>query len=195
MAKEKKQKCPEGTPDWMLTFGDLNSLLLTFFVLLVSMAHFDVVEIQLILSPFQGGFGILTGGNSLSPGRFSDMGSSFENLPSNDKGRGMAKAYKEAVSAFQTEIKSRKVVVSVTERGIIVSLSADAYFRPGSAELDIDQARTVLEKLASLLTKTDFKDKNIRIEGHTDNTGTDPNGPQPTNWKLSLLDLYQFWTI
>jgi len=185
MAKEKKQKCPEGTPDWMLTFGDLNSLLLTFFVLLVSMAHFDVVEIQLILSPFQGGFGILTGGNSLSPGRFSDMGSSFENLPSNDKGRGMAKAYKEAVSAFQTEIKSRKVVVSVTERGIIVSLSADAYFRPGSAELDIDQARTVLEKLASLLTKTDFKDKNIRIEGHTDNTGTDPNGPWPTNWKLS----------
>ncbi|HOV14691.1 MAG TPA: OmpA family protein, partial [Spirochaetota bacterium] len=123
--------------------------------------------------------------NSLSKGRFSDMGSNFENLPSTDKGRGMSKAYKEAVAVFQTEIKTRKVVVDVTERGIIVSLSADAYFRPGSAELDIDQARSVLEKLAALSTKTDFKDKNVRIEGHTDSTGTDPNGPWPTNWKLS----------
>jgi chemotaxis protein MotB len=97
----------------------------------------------------------------------------------------MAKAIKQAVSIFQPEIKARKVVVDITERGITVSLSSDAYFKRASAELDIDAARSVLEKLVTLLTLDDFKDKNVRIEGHTDNIPTDPDGPWPTNWQLS----------
>ncbi|OHD12347.1 MAG: flagellar motor protein MotB [Spirochaetes bacterium GWD1_27_9] len=185
MAREKKKKCPEGTADWLLTFGDLNSLLLTFFVLLVSQAHFDVIEIQMILSPFQGSFGVFAGGKTLTPGRFADLGNTLENLPSTDKGRGMAKAYKEAVSVFQAEIKSRKVVVDITERGITISLAADAYFKKASAELDIEAARSVLEKLVALFNRADFRDKNIRIEGHTDDVPTDINGPWPTNWHLS----------
>ncbi|HOJ63115.1 MAG TPA: OmpA family protein [Spirochaetota bacterium] len=187
MAERKKEKkCEEGTPDWMLTYGDLNSLLLTFFVLIVSMAHFDVIEVQLILSPFQGGFGIMPGGQTLKPGRLADMGSSLETLPSSERGRGMAKAYKEAISVFQAEIKSRKITLTLNERGIVITLSTDAYFKKASAELDIDSARSVLEKIAALLTRTDFKDKNIRIEGHTDNSPTDPDGPWPTNWHLSV---------
>ena len=184
--RKKKNKCDEGTPDWMVTFGDLNSLLLTFFVLLVSMAHFDIIEIQLILSPFQGGFGIMPGGNTLNPGRLADMGNVLETLPSTDKGRGMAKAYKEAISVFQAEIKTRKIAVTLNERGIVVTLSTDAYFKRASAELDIDMARSVLEKIASLITQSSFADKVIRIEGHTDATPTDSDGPWPTNWNLSV---------
>ena len=46
---KKKKKAPEGAPEWMVTFGDLMSLLLTFFVLLFSISEiksekiFDVV--------------------------------------------------------------------------------------------------------------------------------------------------------
>ena len=32
----KEEDCPEGLPGWLATFGDLMSLLLTFFVLLLS---------------------------------------------------------------------------------------------------------------------------------------------------------------
>jgi len=183
--KDKGKKCEEGAPDWMLTMGDLNQLLLTFFVLLISQAHFDPIEVQLILSPFQGSFGILTGGNTMSPGRFADMGNMMENLPSEDKGRGMAKAIKQAESIFQPEIKNRRISVTVDERGVIISLSADAYFRPATAELDIEASRKVLEKLSMLFTTTDFANRNVRIEGHTDNMPTDPDGPWPTNWQLS----------
>lgn len=186
MAERKKdKKCPEGTPDWMLTFGDLNSLLLTFFVLLVSMANFEKIEVRLILSAFQGSFGIFPGGMTLSEGRMASLGSTIESLPSTENGRGMAKAFKAAVSLFDSEIKNRKIKVDINERGIIISLSNDAYFKKASAELDIDSARSVLEKIALLLTKTDFKDKNIRIEGHTDSGATDPDGPWPTNWDLA----------
>lgn len=42
MGREKKPKKPEeGAPQWMVTFSDLVTLLLTFFVLLLSMASMD----------------------------------------------------------------------------------------------------------------------------------------------------------
>lgn len=181
---EKKEKCPEGLPDWLMTFGDLNSLLLTFFVLLVSMMVIDPLETQLILSAFQGSFGVLEGGQTLNPGMLAQMGSSFETLPSEDKGRGMAKAIREAKSVFEPEVKTRKVRVTYNERGIVISLSADAYFKPASAELDIESARTVLEKLSVLLSRSYLANRQVQIEGHTDNTATDPEGPWPTNWEL-----------
>ena len=31
-----------------------------------------------------------------------------------------------------------------------------------------------------------MKGKIIRVEGHTDDVPTDPKGPYPTNWELSL---------
>ncbi len=183
--RKKDKKCAEGTPDWLLTFGDLNALLLTFFVLLVSMATFEKIEVRLILSAFQGSFGIFPGGTTLTEGRMASLGNTIESLPSTDNGKGMAKAFKAAVSLFQSEIKNRKVKIDINERGIIISLTHDAYFKKASAELDIDTARSVLEKVALLLTRTDFRDKNIRIEGHADIGDTDPYGPWPTNWDLA----------
>ncbi len=186
--KKKEQKCPEGVPDWMLTFGDLNSLLLTFFVMLLATLPIGKsdTEMQLILSAFTGSFGLLPGGQTLSPGKLAEMGNTMESLPSTDKGKSMAKQVREAVSLFHTEIKNKKVRVDVSERGITVSLSADAFFRPASAELDIDTARSVLEKVAQLITKTEYRNNEIIIEGFTDNSPTDPYGPWPTNWDLSV---------
>lgn len=55
MAREKKQveeSVPAGAPDWMVTFSDCMTLLLTFFVLLLSYSSFDDVIIQQL----KGGF-------------------------------------------------------------------------------------------------------------------------------------------
>jgi len=44
MAREKKQTVPDekpGAPEWMVTFSDCMTLLLTFFVLLLSFSSFD----------------------------------------------------------------------------------------------------------------------------------------------------------
>lgn len=185
--KKKKKKCPEGAADWLLTYGDMTTLLLTFFIMLLTTATIEGKEMQLILSAFQGSFGLMPGGKTLSAGDLAEMGNTIESLPAHEKGRGMAKAVKEAVSLFHPEIKSRKVRVDLNERGIVVSLSSDAYFKKASAELDIDTARKVLEKIALLITKTDYKTKYIRIEGHTDESPTDPDGPWPTNWHLSSI--------
>jgi chemotaxis protein MotB len=104
-------------------------------------------------------------------------------LPSMDKGRALDKARKRAVSQFQPEIKSNKVRITADERGLIISLAADSFFRPATAEVDIDAAREALQKTASLLLS--LPDRTFRIEGHTDSAPTDPDGPWETNWELS----------
>ncbi|MCL2101413.1 MAG: hypothetical protein FWH22_06835, partial [Fibromonadales bacterium] len=58
----KKKKCPEckpGAPMWMTTFSDMVTLLLTFFVLLLSMANFEPIKYALTVQSLQGAFGIL----------------------------------------------------------------------------------------------------------------------------------------
>ena len=41
-ACEAEHKCPEGIPAWVMTFADLMSLLLAFFVLLFSFSEMDI---------------------------------------------------------------------------------------------------------------------------------------------------------
>ena len=61
MAKQKKCKCPEPgltAPFYMLTYGDLMTLLLTFFVLLFSMSTVQTLKFQAQISVMQGALGI-----------------------------------------------------------------------------------------------------------------------------------------
>jgi chemotaxis protein MotB len=187
MADKKCPKCPpEGAADWLLSWGDLNTLLLTFFVMMFSAAEIDGYQIKLLLAAFSG-LGIERGGNTLSPGKLVELGNTVMSLPSMDKGRGFAKARNKAISQFQPEIASKKVRVQEDERGLVITLAADAFFRPGSADVDIEESRGMLVKLANLLTSDDLKTSRFRIEGHTDNTVTDPKSRYPTNWELSAM--------
>jgi chemotaxis protein MotB len=179
---KKKQKCPEGTPDWMVTYGDMTSLLLTFFIMLFNISEVDITQLRIVLAAFQG-LGLMTGGNTLQAGKLAELGNTIESLPSVDRGRALDRARKRAISEFQPELKTKKVRIKEDERGLVISLAADAYFDPGSAEPRMEEARPTLMRLADLLTSEDLRDKKVRIEGHTDGTPTGP--PWKTNWELS----------
>ncbi|MBT3196819.1 MAG: type VI secretion system protein TssL, partial [Gammaproteobacteria bacterium] len=47
---EPEKKCPPGLPAWLATFGDLMSLLLCFFVLLLSFATIDAKKMKKVVS-------------------------------------------------------------------------------------------------------------------------------------------------
>ncbi len=53
MAKKKPEECPS-IPGWLVSFGDLMSLLLTFFILLYAMSTVDITKALKFLSYFQG---------------------------------------------------------------------------------------------------------------------------------------------
>lgn len=49
----------------------------------------------------------------------------------------------------------------------------------------MEKARSTLQKVSTLLKSSAMENRTFRIEGHTDSTPTDPNGPWPSNWELS----------
>ena len=55
---EPEKKCPPGLPAWLATFGDLMSLLLCFFVLLLSFATIDAKKMKKVVSGMDKAFGV-----------------------------------------------------------------------------------------------------------------------------------------
>ena len=184
---EKKEK--KGSPEWMVTYGDMTTLLLTFFILMFTTAEIEGRQLQIILSAFRGSLGMFTGGRTLAKGMLAELGQSVESLPAKEKGDKLAKALKEAVSIFKPEVKSRKVKITEDERGIVISLLADAYFQSGSPELTPEGVE-IVKKMGRFLSSNEFKGNMIRVEGHTDNRPISPMSPlykiYPTNWDLSV---------
>ncbi len=182
----KKER--KGSPAWLLTYGDMTTLLLTFFILMFTTAEIEGRELRLILSAFRGSFGLFKGGLTLSEGVLAELGQQVESLPAKEKGDKLAKSLKKAVSIFQPEVKSRKVKITEDERGIVISLVADAFFESGSAELT-PEGRVIMNKIGSFLKEPEFRENIIKIEGHTDNTPislkSDLSELYPTNWELS----------
>jgi chemotaxis protein MotB len=104
-----------------------------------------------------------------------------------DRGKSLGAAAKKATSIFAPEIKSKKVSVISDERGIVISLASDAFFEPASAQINIEQTRDILMRLAQLLGSNDLDGRKFRIEGHTDSSPIDPDGPWTSNWQLSAM--------
>jgi chemotaxis protein MotB len=52
-----KQECPEGPADWVLTFGDMMSLLLCFFIMLYAISTLEIVKAQAVTESVRSSFG------------------------------------------------------------------------------------------------------------------------------------------
>jgi len=184
VAVKRAKKEKKGAPGWMVSWSDMTTLLLTFFIVMMSFAEIDGKDFYLVLSSFRGSLGMFTGGYSLSAGRLEELGQNMQNLPSTTAGRTLAQSLKKAVSIFKPEIETEKVRVTEDERGLVITLSGDAFFDPGSARLR-DEIRPVLKKVGNIVNSVpNF----VRIEGHTDGnpiTVSRTKEGYPTNWELS----------
>lgn len=70
MADEEEHECPdcpEGLPAWLATFGDLMSLLMCFFVLLLSFAEMDALKFKRLAGELRMAFGVQTTINADDP--------------------------------------------------------------------------------------------------------------------------------
>ena len=180
----RRKKCPpEGAADWLLTYGDMITLLLTFFVLMFTIAEIDGYQLRLILAAYPG-LGNSSGGNTLEEGRLVELGNTIESLPSMEQGRALSEARREAVSLFEPEIRSRQVRVQKDERGLVISLASDMFFESGSAVINMEQAREILDKLSRFLRSAEVEGRTFRIEGHTDDVATGTGSDYLSNWEL-----------
>jgi chemotaxis protein MotB len=180
MRKRNAPGTKKGAPAWMNTYGDMVTLLLTFFVLLYSFSTVDAEKWQaLVVSLSGGGSGVLeeiavTKQNTLEAVNFDELHDQLEEFQ---------ELYENVSEYIENNNLSSSVVLSKTDSEIQLRFVDNVLFDSGSADLK-NNAREILSKI-TLAIKT-YKDsiEMIRIEGHTDNVQT--NTPQfPTNWELS----------
>ncbi|MDR0602091.1 MAG: flagellar motor protein MotB [Treponema sp.] len=190
MAKKKRQ-VTEATSGWLTTYSDLVTLMLCFFAIMFNPDESSSAQMQEIAASMRtGGLGALAGGRTLSAGRSADLGNTVMALPSTERGRSLGTALRRAVSLFTPEINSNKVRITHDERGLVITLVGDTFFRPASARINIDETRDILLRLATFLsspelTDSDGRPRKIRLEGHTDNEAVAEDGPWESNWELS----------
>lgn len=167
----KKREAEKPSKAWMDTYGDMITLMLCFFVMLYNPSEIDITQLATITESLQmNQTESPTGGMSLSTGRLSDLGNVVSSLPSLEKGKSLGTAMKKAVSLFAPDVKSNKITITSDERGVVITLAADSFFRKGSAELNIDETRETLLRLSEFFNYPELKNRRFRIEGHTDNT-------------------------
>ena len=186
MAKKQKKDAGEASTAWLVTYSDMVTLMLCFFVALFNPDELDPSQLAAMISTFSNfGLGSNSGGNTLSVGKSADLGNTINALPAMDRGRSLGTTLRRAVSLFNPEVRSNKVKVTQDERGIVISLASDAFFNPASARVNIEETREILLRLASLLNSNEVALRKVRIEGHTDSVDVDPDGPWQDNWQLS----------
>jgi len=182
-------------PFYMLTFGDLNSLLLTFFVLLIASASFDVKKFNLIVSAFQGSFGVFSGGKLVTPADLPDLGVKPTEI-SESAGSIVSIAKRESSDVseeLRQAVSDGKVEIQESEEGLVIQVTDQMLFDQGSPDLKAADAKKLLSKVGKVLNSIEgLRDRNIRIEGHTDDLSTpfENRGisyKSNSNWELSAL--------
>lgn len=170
----KRRKDSEGpTATWLNTYSDMVTLLLCFFVMLYTFSNLDLQKFQSVMASFQGSMGILDGGNLIDiPTVRNQEEIDLEKLKSALEDYAVS-------SNLQSEI-----TVSIDERGLIIRFMDRVLFDPGKADLKPD-AKEILNAVAEMLQREEFKDKVIKVEGHADTTPVSPKDGFATNWELS----------
>lgn len=181
MAK-KKREAQAASSGWLNTYADMVTLMMCFFVMLYDPSEVDITQLATMTASVSND--LTGGGQSLAAGRLSDLGNTINTLPSMEKGKSLGLAVKRAVSLFAPDIKTNKISVTSDERGLVITLAADSFFKVASAELNIEETRDTLLRISQLLSDPAIAGQRFRIEGHTDSGDTDP-ALWPSNWELS----------
>lgn len=178
----KKKGAKAASNGWLNTYADMVTLMMCFFVMLFDPSEIDIVQLQALTASINAD--PRGGGVSLSVGKLSDLGNTISSLPSMEKGKALGTSLKKAVTLFAPDIKTNKIAVTSDERGLVISLASDVFFYPGSADLNMDEARDAILNLSQFLASDDLAGRRFRIEGHTD-TGVTNSDVWKSNWELS----------
>lgn len=210
----KKNK-PEGSHGagqerWLVTYSDLITLLMIFFIVMYSMSKVDADKFRAIadslsvslgggtpsaidLATSPGGPSLIDSGSpsqdSQIPGANNDPAVDPQsNHPVNGTGAEQLDnltimGIKAKLDQFASENNIQtKLISSIEERGLVVSIQDTLLFDRGSAEITPD-AYTILKKISTVLSaSTNY----IRVEGHTCNLPIH-TAKFPSNWELSVL--------
>ena len=198
----------KGSPSWMTTFADLMSLLMCFFVLLLSYSEMDVEKFKQIAGSMKRAFGVqneikledIPKGTSIIAQEFSPgkpeptpikvvqqftQEAPHQNLRvlenTFDRNSKLNQQYKKLLERlFEKEIEEELIELELLGQQLIIRLKEGGSFPSGSSFLQ-PQFKPLLLRIAKQLNKIPGK---ITVSGHTDNIPVSDEFHQ-NNWDLS----------
>lgn len=195
----RKKKAPEGGggAGWLVTYGDLMTLLLCFFVLLYGMSNVDEGKYKELAQSLNEA---LVGNNGKTifdqpgtpdeeltgepmetdpvvEGEMNEDEEPVEDLWATEVAEGAIDALNEY---FEQVGLSSEVSFELVDEGLMLDIKETVLFDMGEASIK-SQSLGTLNKLANLFKKIDNE---IRVIGHTDNVPIN-TAKYPSNWELA----------
>ncbi|MCA8986307.1 MAG: OmpA family protein [Planctomycetaceae bacterium] len=171
---------PPGVPEWVVTYGDMMSLLLTFFIMLVSLSEMKQDgQIRAMLDALTERFGSTPESNSGVPGNSLQENSPYNSFRS--KGMRSEEGVKHRSQDDKGHVGSQKAVDRINH-GAVVTIGGPANFDPHGAELT-EQMQQNLDILANIVRN---KPNLICIRGHASPEPLPPDSPFGSPFDLSF---------
>lgn len=204
-APEKKES--KGVPAWVMTFADLMTLLMCFFVLLLSFSEMDVAKFKQLAGSMQEAFGVqaeieartIPKGTSIiarefSPGKpeptaivavkqftIDSNQNTLDALDRESKDREETDRHARKIrAALRTEIENGSVAISTDGAKVIIHILENASFDSGRA----DVRPTFVPVLLKIGYLIDENSGDVVVSGHTDNVPISTERFR-SNWELS----------
>lgn len=179
---------------WLMTFNDMITLLMVFFVLLFTMGSVDMKKMKRFQNSLQSALGVLKEGEHTGiKVKLEDhlaLKQDVKRPKEKDNGKkdGAEKTPKHdsdnlnnAINIFLKGLDPEYgIKAHFTPKGVLLTLEDKLLFKLGRAEINRDSFQ-ILDKIATFVKELPNE---IRIEGHTDNTPIH-NDRFPSNWELS----------
>ena len=163
----------EGTPLWMVTYADMATLLLTFFILYYSLASINMQKFkEAIMGEEQASIGLL---ELLDAIESKDSIEILTGMKTDD-------ILADIKNVAEQEAMSSVMEVSNDRSKIIVRVPGQTLFDPGKALLKLETSKAVLTEIIRIIDK--YPRYKISIQGHTDDSPISTL-QFPTNWELS----------
>ena len=160
-----QEEVEEGAPLWVVTFGDLMSLLMCFFVLLLSFSEMDRKKYRMVSGSMAQAFGIQREKPVFeSPKGQKMIAREFDQAVMVKK---IEEALKPIIDEIQNEYEELKgaVELEIGEDKVTIRMMGETTFDTGKSELH-PAFRPLLKKIGAVLSQTKGE---IIIAGHTDN--------------------------
>lgn len=201
--KRTEEPEKENSERWLLTYSDLITLLMIFFVVMYSMSQVDANKFKAVAQSLNSALGGATPAKmeiSTSPTGPSFLESSnAPSKPSQTKdaseqnqnaGAGNVDTENMTIEAIKQKLDKfaadngiqTKLISSIEERGLVISIQDTLLFESGSSDIT-PKAKEILDKIINVLAAAP---NYVKVEGHTDNLPIN-TARFPSNWELSVL--------
>ena len=192
MAKNKCPECEKCLPGWLVQFGDLMSLLLTFFILLLSMAVMDKKKVEEYFDIMKKAMGFIEVSTDVETQ--SEKNSTDDSNSESDE-EDSAEATEDAaeqVSELVEELNDSRIQESdqiSIEKGkneFTLDIPSTIMFEEDEYKLSNPDAKRFISKIARVI-RTMPQTFNIEIIGHTDTNRIKSRDIPRDDWDISAL--------